>query len=319
VDDLVAALVARRFYLEDRTKKQIGDELGISRFKVARILDRALRDGVVRIEIAAPADVDLDLSRRLADAFGLRQAIVVREAAQIGRACAALLTERLTEDDVLGVSWGRTLHGLTASLPPLPKAAVVQIIGSIPSADLNVNSLELVRRLGESTGGEVHALHVPMILDSPEVAASLRSADYVAATAAQFSRLTLALVGIGAWRPGGSSLRSALPAELIARLDRAGAVADICSTVLDRDGKVVGGDAVPARSIAITTAQLRAVPDVIALAAGADKAPAIAAAVRSGIVRGLITDAAAAAELLSSPAPLRSAGTGRSGPAGRPA
>ena len=299
MDDLVAAVIARRFYLENRTKKQIGDELGISRFKVARILDRALREGVVRIEIKAPADVDLDVSRRLADTFGLRQAIVVREPGQIGRACAALLTERLTDEDVLGVSWGRTLHGLTSALPALPKATVVQIIGSIPSADLNVNSLELVRRLGESTGGEVHALHVPMILDSPAVAASLRSADYVAATLAMFPQLTCALVGIGAWRPGGSSLRSVLPADLIAKLDKAGAVADICSTVLDKNGRVIGGDTVPPRSIAITTAQLCAVPEVIALASGADKAPAIAAALRSGIVHGLITDQAAAEHMLA--------------------
>jgi len=298
VQDLVAALVARRFYLEHRTKKQIGDELGISRFKVARILDLALRDGVVRIEINTPPDVDLDLSRQLTDTFALRQAIVMREPSQIGRGCAALLTERLTEEDVLGVSWGRTLHGLTAVLPPLPRATVVQIIGSIPSADLNVNSLELVRRLGESTGGEVHALHVPMILDSPEVAASLRRAGYVASTLAMFPRLTCALVGIGGWQPGASSLRSTLPADLVAELDKAGAVADICSTVLDAAGRVVGGDAVPARSIAITTEQLRAVPDVIALAAGVDKATAIAAAVRSGLVHGLITDAAAADGLL---------------------
>ena len=298
MQDLVAALVARRFYLEHRTKKQIGDELGISRFKVARILDRALRDGVVRIEIATPVDVDLDLSRQLTDAFALRQAIVMREESQVGRACAALLAERLTEEDVLGVSWGRTLHALTAVLPPLPRATVVQIIGSIPSADLNVNSLELVRRLGESTGGAVHALHVPMILDSAEVATSLRGTDYVASTLAMFPLLTCAIVGIGGWRPGASSLRSALPADLIAQLDEAGAVADICSTVLDASGRVVGGETVPARSIAITTEQLRAVPDVIALAAGADKATAIAAAVRSGLIHGLITDVKAADGLL---------------------
>jgi len=298
VQDLVAALVARRFYLEHRTKKQIGDELGISRFKVARILDRALRDGVVRIEITTPVDVDLDLSRQLTETFALRQAIVMREEPQIGKACAALLAERLTEEDVLGVSWGHTLHALTAVLPPLPRATVVQIIGSIPSADLNVNSLELVRRLGESTGGEVHALHVPMILDSAEVATSLRGTDYVASTLAMFPLLTCAIVGIGGWQPGASSLRSALPADLVARLDEAGAVADICSTVLDASGRVVGGDTVPARSIAITTEQLRAVPDVIALAAGADKATAIAAAIRSGLVHGLITDVRAADGLL---------------------
>src|SRR4051812_34154525 len=103
VKDLIPALAARRFYLEGRTKKQIGDELGISRFKVARILDQALRDGVVRIEITEPVEVDFGLSERLAHRFGLRQALVLRadrpdgstSTHQLGRACAQLLAERL--------------------------------------------------------------------------------------------------------------------------------------------------------------------------------------------------------------------------------
>jgi DNA-binding transcriptional regulator LsrR (DeoR family) len=319
VEHLVAALVARRFYLENRTKKQIGDELGISRFKVARVLEQAVREGIVRIEIDVPPEVDLDLSQQVANRFGLRQVLVVRaaeglvpdEAAegsvagdqqavrrQLGRACAALLAERLSDDDVLGVSWGRTLHALTDVMPPLARATVVQIVGSVPSADLSINSLQLLRRLGESTKGTVHALHVPMVLDSAEVAATLRQADYVAATLARFSDITCALVGIGAWRPGGSSLRSALPAAIVADLDAAGAVADVCSTVLDAGGEVVGGDSVPSRCIAITTEQLRAVPDVIGLAGGADKAAAIAATLRTGLLHRLITDSSAAAALL---------------------
>jgi len=48
-----------------------------------------------------------------------------------------------------------------------------------------------------------------------------------------------------------------------AGLDARGAVADICSTVLDEKGAVIGGTDVAARCIAITTEQLRAIPDVL--------------------------------------------------------
>jgi DNA-binding transcriptional regulator LsrR (DeoR family) len=37
-----AGVVARRYYLERKTKKEIAEELGISRFKVARVLYRAV-------------------------------------------------------------------------------------------------------------------------------------------------------------------------------------------------------------------------------------------------------------------------------------
>jgi DNA-binding transcriptional regulator LsrR (DeoR family) len=326
VEHLIAALVARRFYLEGRSKSQIGDELGMSRFKVARILELAMRDGIVRIEVTVPPEVDLELSERVARRFGLRQALVLKSPAdnrkvgdreggdpeamrrQLGRACAALLSQRLSADDVLGVSWGRTLHALTDVVPRLPGASVVQLVGSVPTADLEINSLELLRRLGKSTGGEVHALHVPMVLDSPGMAAALRSADYVARTLAMFADVTCALVGIGMWRPAGSppgsdphgsTLRAALPERLVRDLDARNAVADICSTVLDGTGAVVGGEEVPARCVAITTDQLRAVPDVVGLAGGADKAAAVVATVRAGLLHRLITDTSAAAAMLA--------------------
>ena len=103
---------------------------------------------------------------------------------------------------------------------------------------------------------------------------------YVATTLARFPDITCALVGIGGWARRRRTVRRCVrrcPAPLVGQLDAAGAVADIRSTVLDADGAVVGGDAVPARCIAITTEQLRAVPDVVGLAGGADKATAIAA------------------------------------------
>ncbi len=303
---LLGALAARRFYLDGRTKKQIADEFGVSRFKVARILDQALRDGIVRIKVAEPPELDVELAEQVAQRFGLRQVLVLRPddatgstaTHRLGQVCAQVLAERLGDGDVLGVSWGRTLHTLIDALPPLPAATVVQIVGSVPSADLNVNSLELVRRLGQSTHGAVFALHVPMVLDSPQLAASLRVDEHVAATVARYDDLTCAVVGIGAWRPGGSSLRSALTPDLVAELDACGAVADVCSTVVDADGNVVG-DEVSARCVAITSAQLCAVPDVIGVAGGEHKGAAIAAAARAGLVGRLITDTAAAVAMLT--------------------
>ena len=36
------AVIARRYYLEGRTRIQIAEEFGLSRFKVARMLDEAI-------------------------------------------------------------------------------------------------------------------------------------------------------------------------------------------------------------------------------------------------------------------------------------
>ncbi|MFE7732504.1 hypothetical protein [Microbacterium sp. NPDC057442] len=50
-DRALMAAVARAHYLEDRSRVDISDALGISRFKVARLLSRAKEEGIVTIEI----------------------------------------------------------------------------------------------------------------------------------------------------------------------------------------------------------------------------------------------------------------------------
>jgi DNA-binding transcriptional regulator LsrR (DeoR family) len=212
-----------------------------------------------------------------------------------------LLAQVLEADDVLGISWGRTLHSMVGHLPRLPACTVVQIVGSVPTLELDVNSLELVRRVAETTRGPVYPLHVPLLVDSPDTAAALRGDPHVSRTLSMFDRLTRAVVGIGAWTPGGSTVRAALPDDVVAELDRARVAADICSILLDADGRPIEASGLPGRFIAIRPEQLRAVPDVIAIAGGASKVEAIRAALRSGLIHRLITDEEAARLVLADP------------------
>src|ERR687894_332315 len=48
---VLTASVARRYYLDGKSKVEIADELGMSRFQVARLLEAARASGLVRIEI----------------------------------------------------------------------------------------------------------------------------------------------------------------------------------------------------------------------------------------------------------------------------
>src|ERR1700740_1559843 len=74
---VLAARVARQFYLEGVSKVDIADRLGISRFRVARLLDSARETGMVRIEIGLPGgSLDAGLSAELCSATGLKHAFV---------------------------------------------------------------------------------------------------------------------------------------------------------------------------------------------------------------------------------------------------
>src|ERR687893_1577965 len=98
---VLTATVARRYYLDGATKSDIAAELGLSRFKVARLLDQARATGVVRIELASPGQIDLDLSVQLGRAYELRHCVVLDcpddddelLRGSLGRAAGELLTE----------------------------------------------------------------------------------------------------------------------------------------------------------------------------------------------------------------------------------
>jgi DNA-binding transcriptional regulator LsrR (DeoR family) len=54
------ARIARRHYLEGQSKRAIAEELGLSRFQVARSLQKARESGLVRITVDFPSDTPLN-------------------------------------------------------------------------------------------------------------------------------------------------------------------------------------------------------------------------------------------------------------------
>src|SRR4051794_17965969 len=130
---VLTASVARRYYVDGRSKTEIADEFSLSRFKVARLIHAALASGLVRIEIGYPGVIDVELSGRLRDVFGLRHAVVTDvpdddDASlrrHLGQAAADLLSEITEPGDVLGLAWARSVSAMTTALTRLAAVPVV--------------------------------------------------------------------------------------------------------------------------------------------------------------------------------------------------
>lgn len=302
---VLAATIARRYYLDGVSKSDIAAELGLSRFKVARVLDRALSTGLVRIELHYEGEIDLELSVQLATALGLDRCLVIdtpdddeqrlREA--LGRVAAGLLAETTSSDDVLGLAWSRTLMAMRSSLTGLAPCAVVQLTGALSRPDVDEGSIELVRQVARIAGGPAYCFYAPMIVPEAETARSLEAQPEVAGAMSRFSDLTKAIVSIGAWLPAHSTVADAVSLEEYEGDLRRGACAEVCGIQLDAEGAVVQ-TALSGRIIGIGAEQLSAVPEVIAVAYGAAKAEAVRAAVRARFATSLVTHASLATRLL---------------------
>lgn len=305
---VLTATVARRYYMDGRSKVEIADELDISRFKVARLLEHALSSGLVRIEIGHPGSIDTDLSSRLRERLGLRTAIVVQTQEAdpaalrtlLGRAAGELLTETVHRGDVLGFAWARAVASTVPTLGAMAPAPLVQLTGSLLRDDLSRTSTEIVRDISRLTGGRVTFFYAPFLLPDEDTARTLRRQPEIARAITQFASVTKAVVGLGGWGAGQSTIFDAMSSTDRRVLTRAGAVADVSGVFLDREGNVVGREQT-GRMICMNAAQLAKVQDVLAIPYGVSKAAAVLAAVRSGLVTSLVTHDAMAQALLAAP------------------
>lgn len=306
-ETLQAAQIARRYFLDDKSKLEIADEFGISRFKVARLLAKARTKGIVRIVIENPEELDTALSGRLAEAYGLRHALVVQTSSDddesvrdpLGHAGAELLAEMISADEILGMAMGRTLAALTDKLTRLPRCTVVQLTGAVASESVIEGSVELVRRVARASGGAGYPIYAPLYVSKPSTARSMRDEPAIGQALRRHLQVTTAVVAVGAWEPAHSTVYDALPnVERQALRDR-GVVAECCTVPLTSAGDIVTTD-VSDHLIAITPRQLAAIPHVIAVAGGRSKRAAIRAALNSGLIHSLVTDIGTAHYLLSS-------------------
>jgi DNA-binding transcriptional regulator LsrR (DeoR family) len=287
---LLMTTVAYRHFICRQTKLEIAQSLGISRFKVARLIEEAIESGTVRFVIADQEDHDTALSERLAQHYGLRHAVVVRGpdlssrgvTEALGRAAAALLEETLVDGQTLAVAWGRTLA----------------------AAEYAQSSVDLVHRLAALSRGTAYPLYLPMWFEDETLVERLRSEPSIARATARFSHIDVLVSGIGAWSPPNSTLFSTLPATWQEQAQDAGTCADLCTVLIDRDGKAVATP-LAANVLGVSAEQIRAIPIVIGVAGGLEKTDAIRAVLRGGWLTTLITDAAVAHRLMEEPASAR--------------
>jgi DNA-binding transcriptional regulator LsrR (DeoR family) len=304
------AAVARRYYVDGRPKLEIAEEFGLSRFKVARLLDQALARGIVRIEVRVPAQIDAELSERVRATYRLRHVIVVDSPenpeadlrANLAGVAADLLRETVVEGDILGLGYGRTITVMTEALTALPRCTVVQLSGALLGVNVQENSIELVRRVAAVSGGPAFPIYTPQILPDFVTAEALRREPQVAEAQRHWNRLTKAVVAIGSWDPPHSQLYIALSQRERDELRAQGACAELCANLLDDEGRPVATDFTD-RCITITAGQLRTVDEVIAVGGGHDKVAAFRAILKGGYATSLVTDVIVARALLEQAPP----------------
>lgn len=303
---------ARLHYEQGLSQSEIAADLGLSRSNVSRILARARERGIVEITIHdpdAPPARDAALEAALAARFSLTEAVVVDAGrgdalATVARAGAALLAERAPAVRSIGVSWGQTVQQVVAELPAQrlrPAPRVLPLVGGLSMLDQTDSGDSVQRVLAERLGARAEPLYAPALLESAEAVRTLLRETSISRVLASAAGVELALVGIGS-----TGLHSSphllegmrLSAEERRRLEAQHPVGDVCGRFVTADGTPLGPPTSD-RVLAVTFPQLARIPEVLAVAAGAEKAPGVRGVLRSGVIDTVVLDAVLAREVLT--------------------
>ncbi len=310
VDELrLMAKVARMYYVQSLNQQEITEKLHLHQSTISRILKRARASNMVRTSVTTPPGTYAELEDALIANFNLKDAVVVdcpadseSKVRDLGAALAYYIETTVKPGKNIGISsWSRSLFAMVDALHPgeyCLGGRVVQILGGVGKADSRFHAIHLAQRLAGNIGATPVLLQSPAIVGSPEAQRILSRDPAIQDASALFSRLDLALVGIGSMEPSKMLAQSGnfFAARELAELRKLGAIGDICFRFYDAEGKPVKSPLVK-RVIGIDLETLRSCKRVVGVAGGSDKVKAIRGALRGGYVDVLITDQHTAAAL----------------------
>jgi DNA-binding transcriptional regulator LsrR (DeoR family) len=305
-DPALAARACRMSLIEEQNKSEIADALGISRFRVARLISEARARGMVRIDIIAPEESTAGLEAELVERFGLLAARVAptgpnpaQTLRYVGEFAATLALETLRPGDLLGLGWGRAVGAAVPYLRADGPIDVVQLAGGFPGVDRDFNGTQVVIDTAAQTHGVAHLLHAPALLQTAQARAALLDEPTVRETSRLYDKLSVVITGLGALQPTATSALyrgSVLSEELKIELRESGAIGDACCHFIDASGTLI--ESLEGRSVGVTAAQILATNLRISAAFGSEKVPAIRAALRSGLLNAIVLDSTTATLLL---------------------
>ena len=280
------------YYFENLTQQAIADRLSISRMRVIKLLETARQTGVIQFRLRSDGVGMAQQSHDLIKKYHLKDVFLIPETDEddshpnesIARAGAMYIADRLGDNACINVGYGDTLSRTLNHLATMVQNPVtcVTLTGGVSNYLPNTRSNVFNARL--------FLMPAPLLASSPEMAAAMRSENSVSEVIRMAQLSSFTLVGIGAMHDSATIVKSGtLNQNDLFYLKMNNAVGDVLCHFLDRDGQLIHTP-IEDRLISTSLDQLKQMPNVIGLAAGANKVDAIRAVLRGGYLDILITD-----------------------------
>ena len=298
-DDLMVR-VSWLYHRHKWTQDQIAQEFRVSRTSVARLLQRALQEGLVEISFESEPEQRMLLEERLCREYGLDAAILVPSSSDeltlrtaLAKAAAAFLERWLNEGMVVGVATSRTLHEMGDYFSPsrkLQNCTFVEMVGGIAADDPRFDTFNVSWKLAEACGGSARHLLTPAVVNSFHAKEVLLNDERIAKTLKLAAKSDVGLLAIGSAPKNVPLYQMAnLTEQDCKELESMGAVGEMMGYPYDVNGNPISHP-IYDRVIGLELQQVKELPSVIVVAGGVDKELAVLGALRQRFIKVLVTD-----------------------------
>jgi DNA-binding transcriptional regulator LsrR (DeoR family) len=298
-DEDLAIRAAWLHYAGGLTQTAVAKRLGLPSVKAHRLIAKAVADGVVKVSIDGRIGECAELENKLCDWFGLDYCEVAPDLGEeglplraLGLAGAAFLKRKIErgDDRVIGLGHGRTLAAAVQHMMRVDASNIrfVSLLGGL-TRNYAANPHDVMHRLAEKTGAEAYVLPVPFFANSMSDREVLLAQPGVREIFDMSNGASLKLVGIGTADADAQLVATGMiESREIGEINAAGGMGEMLGHFFDQNGHVLE-TTLTARTLAV---DLDGPQDskIVAVAGGVEKAAAIRAVLRSGRLKGLITD-----------------------------
>ncbi|GIP26027.1 deoxyribonucleoside regulator [Paenibacillus sp. J23TS9] len=299
---------ARLYYQSDFSQQDIAQRLGVSRPTVSRLLQFAKEQGYVRIDIVDPHE-DLNvLSRELQNKYELDTVQVCYSPLNtyeeikkhITKQTAEYLHDTIQDKDIIGVTWGTTMHAVAQQLQPknVKGVEVVQLKGGVSHSHVNTYAAETVNLFAEAYQTVARYLPLPVIFDNIALKRIVEEDRHINRIIELGKQANIAVFTVGTVKENALLFRLGYFNEEEQKLLKKNGAGDICSRFFDKEGRICSEE-INNRTVGIDLYELRKKEKSILVAGGQRKVEAIQAALAGKYANILVTDQFTAQSLLA--------------------
>ena len=290
--------VAKLYYENDFSQEMIAKKLGLSRPYISKLLNEAKENGIVRFQVIDPLSTETPLEQKLRERFRLEKVRIVpmsegpASLSRLGLEAARFLDSILQDNDIIGLSWGATIHACSQALlqrNDLHNIIAVQLCGGISNLNKSIYATEIGNNFSVSIGSISYTLPLPAIMDSKRMKDIVQKDHNIAKILQYGYDSNIALITTGAFGQKSALVHAGYIShdEMKLLADR-GAVGDICSHLIDIHGNICDPE-LDERTIAVPLEEIKKKKYRICVAQGLSKVDSMLGALNGGIANVLIT------------------------------